>query len=325
MLAVAMVPMGAVLKLYTEAPTVIYVNAGGKKVATSSTSTKTSSEKTPSKRADATEESKEGPAAPRMGSGSMFDNIAVVYDKVNKWMTFGLDEQWRATMVKECMQLRPDDKVLDLATGTADVGIHAAQQLRHLGNPGPNAVWGLDPSQQMLKVGVQKVHDKNLQHVVRLVKGDAQDLREVQVIDMNGDVAEKSPGLAEGTVDKISMSFGIRNVPDRTKAVKEMVRMLRRSEQSRVCILELSQPTGDNFFSRLAQLFITEVVPLMGKVATMGSATGGEEYAYFIRSILRFPKPLEFAEELADAGLSVETITSFAFGAVNLYTAKPTI
>eukprot|EP00434_Breviolum_minutum_P036059 symbB.v1.2.031934.t1/scaffold3677.1/size52174/3 len=121
------------------------------------------------------------------------------------------------------------------------------------------------------------------------------------------------------------MSFGIRNVPDRTKAVKEMVRMLRRSEQSRVCILELSQPTGDNFFSRLAQLFITEVVPLMGKVATMGSETGGEEYAYFIRSILRFPKPLEFAEELADAGLSVETITSFAFGAVNLYTAKPTL
>eukprot|EP00434_Breviolum_minutum_P031366 symbB.v1.2.027736.t1/scaffold2870.1/size68455/1 len=99
MLAFMMVPMGAVLKLYTEAPTVIYVNAGGKKVATSSASTNTSSV-TPSKRADATEESKEGPAAPRMGSGSMFDNIAVVYDKVNKWMTFGLDEQWRATMVK---------------------------------------------------------------------------------------------------------------------------------------------------------------------------------------------------------------------------------
>mmetsp|Transcript_80176 Transcript_80176/g.192330 ORF Transcript_80176/g.192330 Transcript_80176/m.192330 type:complete len:102 (-) Transcript_80176:99-404(-) len=100
-----------------------------------------------------------------------------------------------------------------------------------------------------------------------------------------------------------------------------MRRVLRLDDSSRVCILELSLPAADTFLSKLARSFITEVVPLIGWLATMGS--GGEEYEYLERSILRFPKPLDFAKELNAAGLQVQSITSFAYGAVNLYAAKP--
>ncbi|CAJ1450958.1 unnamed protein product, partial [Effrenium voratum] len=167
---------------------------------------------------DATEPSKEGPQAPRMGSGNMFDRIAFAYDSANKWMSFGLDQHWRNTMVKDCLQLRPDDKVLDLATGTADVGILVGQQLRQLGSRSNGAVLGVDPSSEMLRRGVAKVETNGLQQTVRLVKGDAQDLSQVQVIDADGFLAEPSAGAAKGSIDKISMSFGIRNVPDRAKA-----------------------------------------------------------------------------------------------------------
>lgn len=319
--AIAVVPMAVILAVMFETPTITRVEGVSPTGASSKRADGTGANETAV--SDATEESKEGPAAPRMGSGNMFDRIAFAYDSTNKWMSFGLDQHWRNTMVKDCLQLRPDDKVLDLATGTADVSILVGQHLRQLGARGTNAVLGVDPSNEMLRRGVVKVQDQHLEHVVRLVKGDAQDLREVQVIDAEGTLGDKSPGSREASVDKISMSFGIRNVPDRSKALSEMRRVLRPSEQSRVCILELSLPAGDTFLSKLARKFITEVVPFIGWVATMGS--GGEEYEYLERSILRFPKPMDFAAELAAAGLPVETITSFAYGAVNLYTAKPAL
>ncbi|CAK9038759.1 unnamed protein product [Durusdinium trenchii] len=320
--ALAVVPLAVILAVMFETPTVTMLRTGG------SSPREDASDAAPldprlrePTSLDATEEAKDGPAAPRMGSGNMFDRIAFAYDAANKWMSFGLDQHWRTTMVKDCLQLRPDDRVLDLATGTADVSILVGQELRRLGASVRDAVLGVDPSNEMLRRGVAKVQQNGLEHVVRLVKGDAQDLRTVQVIDAEGTLAEKSPGAREASVDKISMSFGIRNVPDRAKALREMRRVLDPSQQSRVCILELSLPTGETFLSRLARSFITEVVPLIGWVATMGS--GGEEYEYLERSILRFPKPLDFARELQAAGLPVERITSFAYGAVNLYTAAP--
>ncbi|CAK9097492.1 4-benzoquinol methylase) (Demethylmenaquinone methyltransferase) [Durusdinium trenchii] len=207
-----------------------------------------------------------------MGSGNMFDRIAFAYDAANKWMSFGLDQHWRTTMVKDCLQLRPDDRVLDLATGTADVSILVGQELRQwprlvelfcgvcwrLGASVRDAVLGVDPSNEMLRRGVAKavhVELRGVENGPAERPGTRGDLRTVQVIDAEGTLAEKSPGAREASVDKISavaryaarcsMSFGIRNVPDRAKALREMRRVLDPSQQSRVCILELSLPTGD--------------------------------------------------------------------------------
>jgi len=262
-----------------------------------------------------------------MGSGSMFDRIAFAYDKTNKFLSIGLDQRWRNALINDCMRLQKGDHVLDLATGTADVSILAGESLRALGDAASQAqaasVMGLDPSSEMLRRGVAKVEGQGLKGMVRLVKGDAQDLSTVRDIDAQGTLAEPSSGVASDSVDKISMSFGIRNVPDRSLALQEMRRVLRKRGESKVCILELSLPSGEKFLSKVARTFITKVVPLIGRVATMNS--GGEEYQYLERSILKFPKPTHFAAEMARAGLSVRSITSFAYGAVNLYAASPSL
>merc|ERR1711972_853162 len=106
----------------------------------------------------------------------------------------------------------------------------------------------------------------------------------------------------------ISMSFGIRNVPDRAKALQEMVRVLRNETSSKVCILEFSLPDGSSALSRLAQMFIQKVIPSIGKIATLGK--GGEEYQYLERSIVEFPSPRDFAALMTRNGLPVQTITS---------------
>mmetsp|Transcript_42407 Transcript_42407/g.95710 ORF Transcript_42407/g.95710 Transcript_42407/m.95710 type:complete len:339 (-) Transcript_42407:152-1168(-) len=263
--------------------------------------------------------------APKMGSGAMFDRIAFAYDSTNKWMSLGLDQFWRKTLIKECMRLERGDRVLDLATGTADVGLLAANLLKELGEGTDlaDSVLGVDPSSEMLRRGVAKVEDRGFKGVMRLVKGDAQNLTEVRGIDKEGTLAAPSAGVASGSIDKISMSFGIRNVPDRARAFREMRRALRGRASSRVCILEFSLPDGSTFLSRVAKAFITHVVPAIGKVATLGS--GGDEYQYLERSILEFPQPVDFAASMAREGLPVRSITSFAFGAVHLYAAAPAV
>lgn len=267
-----------------------------------------------------------GKAMPNgMGSGGMFDRIAFAYDATNKWMSLGLDQYWRRTLIQDCMRLDRGDRVLDLATGTADVSLLAGERLRELAQgwseDSEHAVLGVDPSSEMLRRGVAKVQASGLSGTVRLVKGDAQDLSSLRNIDADGVLAPPASGVADESIDKISMAFGIRNVPDRAQAFREMKRVLRKKPSSRICILEFSLPDGEKFLSRVAKAFITKVVPFIGRVATMNS--GSEEYEYLERSILKFPKPLDFAASLAREGLLVRSITTFAYGAVHLYTASP--
>eukprot|EP00419_Tripos_fusus_P022839 CAMPEP_0172713314 /NCGR_PEP_ID=MMETSP1074-20121228/62053_1 /TAXON_ID=2916 /ORGANISM="Ceratium fusus, Strain PA161109" /LENGTH=342 /DNA_ID=CAMNT_0013537385 /DNA_START=48 /DNA_END=1076 /DNA_ORIENTATION=+ len=321
--AIALVPIAVIIAALVEKPTIRELP-----VLPHDTSTSPERVADQAKSAETAKPETKQPASQaggQFGSGSMFDRIAFVYDSTNKWMSLGLDQFWRKTLIEDCMQLERADAVLDLATGTADVSLLAGNRLRDLGRdidaPDGQAVLGVDPSSEMLRRGVAKVENQGLKGVVRLVKGDAQDLSEVRGIDAEGKLESLTLGVESQSVDKISMAFGIRNVPDRTLALREMRRVLRSKESSRVCILEFSLPDGSSFLSRLANKFVTHVVPAIGKMATIGS--GAEEYQYLERSILEFPQPLDFAAAMAREGLHVRTITSFAYGAVHLYAAMP--
>lgn len=262
-----------------------------------------------------------GVANASMGSGDMFDKIALSYDVTNGILSCGLHTFWRQRMMKDCMQLESNDRVLDLATGTADVSRLAGAALQELDNDVPaDSVLGVDPSTQMLRVGLAKIQQAELGQIVRLVKGDAQDLNKVRNITWES-IEDPTAGVATGSIDKISMAFGIRNVPDRALALREMRRVIRNEPRSRICILEFALPSGTTPLSQLARAFIKHLVPFMGKVATGGA--GSTEYKYLERSILKFPQPLDFAAEMAQEGLGVQTITSFAYGGVHLYTAMP--
>ena len=232
-----------------------------------------------------------GASAPRGGSGAMFDMIAPRYDLLNRLMSFGVDQRWRNKTV-DALELKPGFRVLDLATGTADLALKVLQ--RH---PGVKVV-GVDPSEGMLKIGRQKVEAKGLGAVCELQVGDAQALP-----------------FPDKSIDGLCMAFGIRNVPDRARALREMARVVR--PDGRIAILELSEPRK-GILGPLARFQIRTVVPFMGQLLS-----GAREYRYLQESIANFPPPEAFADLMRESGLEVLRVEPLTFGVCCLYVARP--
>ena len=224
------------------------------------------------------------------GSFAMFDKIARRYDLLNRILSLGIDQRWRRRAV-EALHLGEGDRVLDLATGTCDLAILLAR--RH---PSLHTT-GLDGSEQMLAVGRQKLGRAGVADRVSLVTGDAQALP-----------------FAEGSFDVVTMAFGIRNVPDRPRALAEIARVLRPG--GRVAILELSEPDSGRL-APIARFHLHTVVPLVG-----GLLSGMPEYRYLQRSIAAFPPAEVFATAILEAGLRVEAITRLTFGVATLFVAS---
>ncbi len=227
----------------------------------------------------------------REGSGAMFDGIAARYDLVNRVISLGIDQSWRRKTVR-ALGLANSHRVLDLATGTADLAIQVARS-----EPSVNVV-GLDPSGKMLDVGRSKVQRAALTSRVELVQGDAQALP-----------------FGDQSFDAVCIAFGIRNVPDRGQALREMARVTRPG--GRIAILELSEPRG-GFLGALARFHVHSVVPYVGALLS-----GDKEYQYLQRSIAAFPPAEAFAALMQSSGLDVIAVEALTFGVCHLYVAEP--
>ena len=229
--------------------------------------------------------------SPTLGSGAMFDQIAHRYDFVNRVLSIGLDKGWRRRTVR-ALHLGEQPRVLDLATGTGDLAIDIARMC-----PGASVV-GLDPSPKMLAIAATKVARRGFGDRVTFVEGDAQQL-----------------GFASCEFDAATIAFGIRNVPDRLAALREMARVVRPG--GRIAVLELGEPRGA-VLGRAARFHTRYIVPRLGALLS-----GAREYSYLQRSIAAFPPAHEFAALLGRAGLHVLEITPLTFGACTLYVATP--
>ncbi|MCA9597323.1 MAG: bifunctional demethylmenaquinone methyltransferase/2-methoxy-6-polyprenyl-1,4-benzoquinol methylase UbiE [Myxococcales bacterium] len=228
---------------------------------------------------------------PRGGSGEMFDAIAPRYDLMNRLLSLGIDQSWRRQAVA-ALELADDARVLDLATGTGDLAIQIART-----HPTCHVV-GLDPSENMLAVGRDKLGD--LGERVELVAGDAQALP-----------------FEDDTFDGVTIAFGIRNVVDRPAALREMARVTR--DSGRVAILELSEPR-DGLMAPFARFHVHTVVPFLGSLLS-----GHREYRYLQRSIAAFPPAEEFAATMDASGLEVLEARRLSFGVCHLYIARPRV
>ena len=235
------------------------------------------------------------------GSGDMFDKIARNYDFVNRVLALRMDVGWRKTMVLKVKErVPPNAKLLDIATGTADVALLLADAM-------PLAtILGKDPSNNMLDIGRVKVKDQELSERITLEYGDAQNFS----------------ALEGSSFDGATISFGIRNIPDREKALCEIHRVLK--PNAIFCILEFSEPDESagtmGFFARL---FIRHVVPKVG-----GMLSGKpKEYLHLQNSIKDFPTPVEFAKimegvkcgEDGRGAFKVDALLQMNFGSVQLY------
>lgn len=232
-----------------------------------------------------------GSALTQDGSGAMFDGIAARYDLVNRVISLGIDQSWRRKTVR-ALELGPSHRVLDLATGTADLAIQVARS-----EPTVSVV-GLDPSSKMLEVGRAKVTLAELQSRVELVQGDAQALP-----------------FSDASFHSVCIAFGIRNVPDRGRALCEMARVTRPG--GRIAILELSEPRR-GLLGALARFHIHTVVPHVGALLS-----GIKEYQYLQRSIAAFPTAEEFAALMTRSNLNVLSVQPLTFGVCHLYVAEP--
>lgn len=229
------------------------------------------------------------------GSGRMFDGIAKHYDRANFWLSLGLDARWR----KRCVRAlglgngegKGEARILDLATGTADVALTAARALPAA------AVVGIDPAAAMLEIGRQKIATQALNERVTLELGDAQALR-----------------FEAASFDGATMAFGIRNVPDREQALREIARVLKPG--ARLALLEFAEPQG-SVLSALTRWYMRRVVPRLGAWLVRAP-----EYAYLQASIAAFPQPADFAEQIQKAGFATVSFKALHWGACWLFVAE---
>ncbi len=235
--------------------------------------------------------------AARDGSGAMFDAIAERYDMLNRILSMGIDVHWRslatAKLLADIGKRRTPLRFLDLATGTADLALAIATHYARA------EVIGTDPSEGMLLQGRRKVAEASLDDRVTLRVGDAQQL-----------------DAADASFDGVSIAFGIRNVPDRERALREMARVTKPG--GRVVILELSEPKDRGVFGKIAKFHVHTMVPTIG-----AWLSGAREYAYLQRSIAAFPAAEAFGEIMNHAGLDVLEIVPLTFGVAHLYVATP--
>ena len=221
----------------------------------------------------------------------MFDGIARRYDLLNRLTSLGLDQRWRRHTVR-ALSLPPSARVLDLATGTADLALMLIDE-----HPDATVI-GVDPSPRMLAIGREKARRRGLDERIDLREG----------------IAEEIP-LQDDAVDAVMIAFGIRNVPDRPRALREIARVTRPG--GRAAILELTEPRG-GWLGPLARFHVHRVVPALGAWLSQGG-----EYGYLRDSIEAFPAPGDFAAQMEGAGLRMIELRPMTLGACCLFVAEP--
>ncbi|HYK72497.1 MAG TPA: demethylmenaquinone methyltransferase [Pseudoneobacillus sp.] len=201
----------------------------------------------------------------------VFEKIYDNYDKMNSVISFQQHVRWRKDTMKR-MDVKPHSKALDVCCGTADWTIALAKAVGPKGE-----VFGLDFSENMLKIGHKKVDELGLEQV-ELIHGNAMELP-----------------FDDHTFDYVTIGFGLRNVPDYMQVLREMNRVLKPGGMA-VC-LETSQPTMIGF-KQLYYLYFRFIMPTFGKIF----AKSYKEYSWLQESARDFPGMKELAKMFENAG-----------------------
>ena len=222
----------------------------------------------------------------------MFDAIAGRYDLLNHLLSAGIDRRWRKRAIRS-LALTGHERVLDLCTGTADLAIAAMRAA-----PAAARVVGVDFAGVMVRIGHEKVRRARLDDRVTLVRGDATCIP-----------------VADGSVDAVTIAFGIRNVDETAAACAEIRRVLKPG--GRLAILEFAVPTTPGL-SGVYLWYLNRVLPLIGRAVSHHDAA----YGYLPASIGAFASPDAFVKILRQAGFRDIVPVPLTFGSVILYTAR---
>lgn len=221
----------------------------------------------------------------------MFDNIAHKYDFNNRFLSLGIDTIWRNIVIKRLRPFGPKH-ILDVATGTADLAIEMAKKLK------PDHVTGMDISSEMLRYGSDKVKKQNLDEVIKLEKGDSENLK-----------------YESDSFDAVTASFGVRNFENLEKGLAEMYRVLRPG--GRLIILEFSRPRTFPI-KQVFNAYFKYILPVIGKMKSKDD----KAYQYLYESVQVFPDYEKFTNILDQLGFEETAFKPLTFGICTIYSAK---
>jgi demethylmenaquinone methyltransferase / 2-methoxy-6-polyprenyl-1,4-benzoquinol methylase len=221
----------------------------------------------------------------------IFSTITGKYDFLNHLLSLRRDIAWRRFAIKK-MRFFRTNRFLDVACGTGDLSINACFKHCHISAVGVDFVF------PMVKAGKDKVEKKGLAGQVNFMQGNALRLP-----------------FHDNTFDVTGIAFGIRNIPDRTEALREMLRVTAPGGQ--IMILEMTF-IENRFFKLFYYIYLNYLLPLMAKVFSKNAAA----YYYLADSIMNFPSPEEFAAFMQKTGMSEVKIYPLTFGITCLYVGK---
>ncbi|WP_070121139.1 demethylmenaquinone methyltransferase [Bacillus marinisedimentorum] len=218
----------------------------------------------------------------------VFEKIYENYDSMNSVISFNRHKAWRKDTMKR-MGVKNGAKSLDLCCGTGDWSIAMGEEV------GPNGeVVGLDFSENMLKIGKEKLKGMDMDNV-SLIHGNAMSLP-----------------FEDNSFDYVTIGFGLRNVPDYMQVLKEMHRVLKPGGKA-VC-LETSQPTMP-VFKQFYYFYFKKVMPVMGKLL----AKSYQEYSWLQESASEFPDSRKLAEMFKESGFVNVEVKQYTGGVAAMH------
>jgi demethylmenaquinone methyltransferase/2-methoxy-6-polyprenyl-1,4-benzoquinol methylase len=218
--------------------------------------------------------------------GAVFDRVAERYDLMNDLMSLGLHRLWKAFAISVARP-RPGERILDVATGSADLAAALARRVM----PG-GEVWLTDINRRMLERGRDRVLDEGL--LAPAVQCDG----------------ERLP-FATGHFDCVTVAFGLRNMTHKDRALAEMTRVLKPG--GRLVILEFSKVWKP--LERAYDFYSFRVLPWLGRQVAGDAAA----YRYLAESIRMHPDQASLAAMLESAGLSRVEVFNLAAGVVAVH------
>ena len=217
--------------------------------------------------------------------GGVFSSVASKYDLMNDLMSGGMHRRWKDRFVGKVAP-RAGEHILDMAGGTGDIAFRMAKRGAR--------VTVSDINQDMLDVGMERA-------AKRAVEGLTWQQENAETL-----------SFTDATFDAYTIAFGIRNVTDIPKALREAHRVLKRG--GRFYCLEFSTSEWPGF-GQLYDRYSTHVIPRIGK------AVAGDEdsYRYLVESIRRFPRMEQFRSMIGEAGFVSTSVEPILGGLVAIH------